>query len=119
MMPTLPLEKGWAEQVLDGAAGVAEELGVGDAAGLTHAGGHLGSGAGAHAVVEVGHDGGIALGSDLSGDLLAALVPAGHVVDHNHAGVGAGAKGAGEVGIYLGTAVALDGGRSRQSVLRT
>ena len=66
------------------------------------------AGPGRLAVVQVRADGQVAVRGELPGDLLAALVVPGHVMDHDHAAVGARAERPGEVGLDLVAAMSSD-----------
>src|SRR5512132_2494497 len=96
-------------QVPGGAVDVADQALVGHAAGGPGGrGGVVGAGAGRVPPVQVGHDRRAPVGREGPGDLLGRLVVAGHVVDHDHAGGGAGAGRMGQVGRDLVALVAGD-----------
>jgi hypothetical protein len=96
---------------VDAAVDVAHDLGIDHAAfGAALGGGVVVAHTGLHlAVEEVGADGGVTVLGELATDLARPLVPAGHVVDDDDAGEGAGAEGASVVGGDVVSLVAFDG----------
>ena len=99
---------GQGAEIVAGGGDVAEGAVIGHAAGLADAGAVGGGVALTFAEVQVGGDADVAVVGQLTSHFLGSLVPAGHVMNQDDAGEGAGAQGPGQVGVNLVAVVAID-----------
>ena len=105
---------GLGAQELHAAGDVAHDLRVGDTAGGAHARAHVVGAAGPVAEIEVRGDGRKSVMGELAGRLLDPLVPAGHVMDQDHAGPGPAAERARVIGFAHVALVAAKGDGLRE-----
>ncbi len=110
MVASLPLDSGRPAQVGHGPGHVADQPLIGYApVGPGRGGGVVGARTGSLTEVEVGHQGQVAVGREVAGDLLGGVVVARHVVDDHHPAGGRAALRHGQVGLDRVSTVALDG----------